>query len=329
MKVLVTGGAGYIGSHTVRALRESGHHVVIIDNLSSQLLPPPEGIPLQKVDLTDYEALKKACVHLAFEAVIHFAAKIEVKESMIDPIGYYQNNVTGLLNVTRLMHEKGCKKIIFSSTAAVYGMPTQVPITEDSPLLPINVYGRSKLMCEQILQDCSTAYNWSVTALRYFNASGASTDGTLGQHRRKHSHVIPLMALAIINNMPFSVFGSQYPTKDGTAVRDYIHVQDLADAHVLALENASDESKGSFRAYNVGTGTGYSIRELIEGMENISGKKLTIIDQEPRAGDPPVLIASPEKIMKELAWKPRYSDLNTILNTAYYWHKKLALQERA
>lgn len=338
MKVLVTGGAGYIGSHTVQALRESGHQVVIIDNLSSQLGPYPQGVPLQQVDITDYQALQKACEHITFDAVMHFAAKIEVNESMSQPILYYHNNVAGLLNVTRLMKEKNCSKIIFSSTAAVYGMPEQSPISESTPLAPINVYGRTKLMCEQILQDSCTAFGWSATVLRYFNAAGASTDGTLGQNRPQHSHVIPLMILALLNNKPFKIFGTQYSTKDGTAVRDYIHVQDLADAHLRALENSNSQvdtksskeaAVGAFQTYNVGTGVGYSVRDLIDGLEKISGKKLNVVEEGPRAGDPPVLIASPEKIIKELAWKPRYSDITTILNTAYYWHKKLASKEEA
>lgn len=320
MKVLVTGGAGYIGSHAASALTDAGHKVIILDNYSNSEKKHLLQVPYIECDITDRESLHNAIKNIEFDAVMNFAAKIEVADSMKNPELYYQTNVQGVLNILSCMKEKGCSTIIFSSTAAVYGIPEGSPITESTPLNPINTYGRTKRMAEEIIIDFVRAYRFSAVILRYFNASGASTDNHLGESHKHETHVIPLLIKAIENEGTFKVFGTDYPTKDGTAVRDYIHVMDIADAHVRALETF--HNKGTYEIFNIGTEKGYSVKELIGMIEEITGKKVEVDYQARREGDPPVLVASSQKLKEILGWDPQYSDLRTILNTAYYWYKK-------
>lgn len=320
MKVLVTGGAGYIGSHAAKALVDAGHKVIILDNFSNSPKQQPLHVPYIEANITDKQELTKALKNVEFDAVMNFAAKIEVADSMKNPEDYYHTNVQGVLNILRCMKEKGCSTIIFSSTAAVYGIPDSYPITEEFPLQPINTYGRTKRVAEDMIIDFVRAYRFSAVILRYFNASGASTDNTLGECHLHETHVIPLLIEATERQTLFKVFGTDYPTADGTAVRDYVHVMDIADAHVRALETY--HNKGTYEVFNIGTEKGYSVKELISVTNEITGKSVNIEYQSRREGDPPILVASNNKLKEKLGWEPQYSDLKTIINTAYFWYKK-------
>jgi UDP-glucose-4-epimerase GalE len=319
MRILVTGGAGYIGSHAVRLFLGRGHDVWVYDNLSAG---HRAAVPAERLivgDLAEVQRLDHAIVERRIEAVVHFAAFTYVGESVRRPGNYYQNNLVNTLNLMECLRKNGVKRFVFSSTAATYGVPEHMPITEDAPQRPINPYGNSKLAIEWTLGDYAAAYGWGVAALRYFNAAGASADATIGEHHDPETHLIPLLLQTILGQRPhIEVFGTDYPTPDGTCIRDYIHVDDLAEAHLLALERLED---GKSLYYNLGIGRGYSVREVIQAAENLTGQKVSVREGPRRPGDPPVLVASSEKIQRELGWKPRYTDLGPILETAWRWHQ--------
>lgn len=317
--ILVTGGAGYIGSHTVRELRERGADVVAYDNLSTGHVESIGDTPFVKGDLFDTELLCKTLREYNVDAVIHFAAYSLVGESMTNPAKYYHNNVAGTLALLDAMLAENVKYLVFSSSAATYGDCGDGLITEDSPQNPTSVYGQTKLMMEQFMQDYDKAYGMKYVALRYFNAAGAHLSGEIGEAHNPESHLIPLI-LQVPNGKreQINVFGEDYPTHDGTCIRDYIHVTDLADAHIKALEYLKNGGKSTY--YNLGNGNGFSVKEVIDTVEKVVGApiKRQIVDR--RAGDPASLVASSEKIQKELGWKPRYANLETIVASAWKWH---------
>lgn len=320
MNVLVTGGAGYIGSHTVRELLRAKHQVVVYDSLiTGHLEAIPDSVPLINESLRDQDVLAATMRAYDIDAVIHFAASSVVGESMKQPSSYYNNNVAGTMALLDTMRACGVKKMVFSSTAAVYGEPSVCPICENMPLTPSNVYGRTKLVVEGMLADFSKAYNNTYVSLRYFNAAGASLDGSIGEHHATETHLIPLiMQTALGQRDAIEIFGTNYPTPDGTCIRDYIHVIDLARAHVLALEYLG--SGGSSQIYNLGSEHGFSVRQVIDRAKQITKVNYLVREAYQRPGDPAVLVASSAKIRKELGWRPQYSDIDTILATAWRWH---------
>ncbi|MFH0942641.1 MAG: UDP-glucose 4-epimerase GalE [Candidatus Beckwithbacteria bacterium] len=305
MKVLVTGGEGYLGSITAVELEKVGFETVIYDKKSGQ-------------DIRDTGSLTKIMKKEKIEAVMHFAAFIEMGESMQNPVKYFDNNLIGSHCLLQAMIENKIDKIIFSSSAGVYGNPERVPIKEEDRKLPENPYGMSKLMVEEILQWYSQIHGLKYTVLRYFNAAGATLDGKMGEAHQPESHLIPNVIKAVLEDRSLTLFGNDYPTPDGTCVRDYIHVLDLARAHILALKALENGEKSQI--YNVGTGKGFSNSEVIKMVEKVSGKKLKIKISPRRPGDANELVADATKIQKELGWKPQYSDLETIVKTAWQWH---------
>ena len=317
--ILVTGGAGYIGSHTVRELRERGVDVVVYDNLSTGHIESIGDANFVKGDLFDTDLLRKTMREYGVDSVIHFAAYSLVGESMVNPAKYYHNNVAGTLSLLDAMLEEGVKYLVFSSSAATYGDCGDGLITEDSPQNPTSVYGQTKLMMEQFMQDYDKAYGIKYVALRYFNAAGAHVSGEIGEAHSPESHLIPLILQVPNGKREFiSVFGDDYPTPDGTCVRDYIHVTDLADAHIRALEYLKKGGKSTH--YNLGNGNGFSVKEVIDTVEKVVGKDIKRSIAERRAGDPASLVASSEKIQRELGWKPRFASLEDIVATAWKWH---------
>jgi UDP-glucose 4-epimerase len=320
MKVLVVGGAGYIGSHMVRELLEKGYDPVVFDNLSTGYeWAVPKG-RLFKGDLADKEALETVFQLHRFEAVLHFASFIQVGESVTAPLKYYDNNVANTINLLSSMEKAGVTRLVFSSTAAVYGTPDMVPIPEIAPLKPENPYGRSKLMVEDILADCQGAWGLDSARLRYFNAAGAHPSGETGEAHKPESHLIPLILQVALGQREFiTINGDDYDTPDGTCVRDFIHVCDLASAHTLALE-ALLQGKGSM-IYNLGNGKGYSINEVIDVCREITGHPIPVMTGPRRAGDPAELVASSDRVIRELAWRPLYADLPSIVLSAWKWHK--------
>jgi UDP-glucose-4-epimerase GalE len=319
MRILVVGGAGYIGSHTVRLLLKRGHDVRIFDNLS---MGHRRSIPAERLivgDLKDLDHLDHVLLINRVEAVVHFAADAAVGESVVNPAKYYQNNLVNTLNLLERMRRHDVSRIVFSSTCATFGVPDRLPITEETPQQPINPYGWSKLLIEQALTDYAAAYGWGFAALRYFNAAGASPEGDIGEDHTPETHLIPLVFQALLGQRPhIEVFGMDYPTPDGTCIRDYIHVDDLAEAHILALEKLQPHSA---LKYNLGTGKGYSVREVIAAVESVTGKRVPSKLGPRRMGDPTELVASPAKIMKELGWRPKYLEIEPILETAWRWHR--------
>ena len=319
MRILVTGGAGYIGSHAVRLFAERGHDVWIYDNL---VFGHRAAVPADRLivaDLADAHRLDQLFVEKRFDGIVHFAAYAFVGESVTNPAKYYQNNVVNTLNLLECVRKHGVAKFVFSSTCATYGMPEKMPITEETPQKPINPYGQGKLIVEKALADYAAAYGLGFAALRYFNAAGASVDGKIGEDHSPETHLIPLAIQAVMGKLPYlSIFGEDYPTPDGTCIRDYIHVDDLADAHLLALESLKPSQA---MHYNLGTGTGNSIREVIGAVETVTGKKVPVRQAPRRAGDPPILVASSAKIEAELGWKPKHRDLRGIVETAWNWHR--------
>jgi len=318
MRVLVTGGAGYIGSHTVRLLLAHGHDVLVFDNLSvGHRQAVPEG-RLIVGDLCETAQLDHVLVVKRIEAVIHFAASALVGESVTEPAKYWKNNLVNSLQLLDACRRHGINRFVFSSTCATYGIPTAVPITEQEKQLPINPYGNSKLAFEKVLADFAPAYNLGFAALRYFNASGASADGTIGEDHKPESHLIPLVIqVALGQRKHIEVFGTDYPTPDGTCIRDYIHVDDLAEAHRLALEKIVP---GQGMHFNVGIGTGSSVKEVIRTVQEVTGKEISVKYGPRRAGDPPALVASSEKIRRELGWVPQFATLKPIVESAWKWH---------
>ncbi|VTS05602.1 UDP-glucose 4-epimerase GalE [Tuwongella immobilis] len=319
MRILVTGGAGYIGSHTVRLLLQQGHSVVVYDNLQTgHRQAVPSGM-LVVGDLNDSAMLDQALIQHRVEAVIHFAASAYVGESVQNPAKYYRNNVINTIQLLERMRLNGVQKLVFSSTVATFGVPDSLPITEDHPQAPINPYGRTKLMIEMALADYCQAYGIGHVILRYFNAAGASRDATLGEDHTPETHLIPLvLQTALGMRSHIDIFGTDYPTPDGTCIRDYVHVEDLASAHVLALEHLQP---GSQRRYHLGSEHGSSIREIIAISERITGRRIPVREAPRRPGDPPALVASSAKIRRELGWSPEYRDIESILQTAWNWHR--------
>ena len=321
MTILVAGGAGYIGSHTVKELHREGFDVLVFDNFSSG---KPELVgtrPCVRGDLLDREALRQVFKTREIGAVLHFASLIQVGESYADPKKYYAHNLTTSLNLLDAMLEAGVKTLIFSSTAAVYGDPLETPIPETHPTNPANPYGRTKLMVEDILRDYDRAYGLRSISLRYFNAAGADPDGETGECHDPETHLVPNILLSLLGKRPrLGVFGDDFATADGTAVRDYVHVTDLASAHVLALRALLAGRPSD--VINLGTESGHSVREVIKAAEKVTGRPVPYDVGPRRQGDVAVLLASKEKAEKSLGWKPRLASLETIIETAWNWHRK-------
>ena len=316
--ILVVGGAGYIGSHMVWLLGQKGVDVVTLDNLSSGHRDAVLHGQFVLGDIADRLILDKVFGEHKFDAVMHFASFIQVGESVLDPAKYYQNNVVNTLNLLNAMRAHGVDKFIFSSTAAIFGEPEYIPIGEAHPQSPINPYGWSKRMVEQVLADYDRAYNLKSVCLRYFNAAGAHPDGLLGERHDPETHLIPLVLQAASGQRPhITVFGRDYDTPDGTCIRDYIHILDLAEAHWLALQHL--QSGGETRAYNLGNGNGYSVNEVIETARRITGRAIPVQEGQRREGDPARLVADAGKIQQELGWQPIYADLNTIVKHVWHW----------
>ncbi len=314
----MTGGAGYIGSHASKALRQAGYHVVIYDSLSAGHREAALGAPLVEGDIRDVDAVRSALRESGASAVMHFAAWLVVSDSVGDPVGYYRNNVGGALATLEAMAAEECRQFIFSSTCAVYGEPIETPIRETHPTAPINAYGQTKLAVEHALPHFERAYGIRSIRLRYFNAAGADPDGVLGEDHSPEVHVIPRAFEAASGGAPFQIFGEDYPTPDGTCLRDYIHVVDLADAHVRALRRL--EAGGASASYNVGTERPSSVRDVIASVERVTGRKVARTSAPRRPGDPAVLYASAERIRADLGWTPTRPDLDTIVADAWKWH---------
>ncbi|MDX9787836.1 MAG: UDP-glucose 4-epimerase GalE [Desulfobacterales bacterium] len=319
--ILVVGGAGYIGTHMVKALLAAGHRVVILDNLSTGHRNLVVGGEFICGDLSDPIVLNQLFSRYAIDAVMHFAAFSLVGESVRNPLAYYRNNLAGTLSLLEAMVRHKVLRFIFSSTAAVYGEPTTVPITEDQPCAPTNPYGATKMAVERLLQDCEVAYGLKFMSLRYFNAAGADPAGLMGERHQPESHLIPLVLKTALGELPhIQIFGTAYPTPDGTCVRDYVHVCDLARAHLLALNALLDG--GASTVYNLGNSKGHSVREVIELSRNITGRAIPAVETGNRAGDPAVLVAASDKIRRALGWHPEYESLETIIRTAWHWHSR-------
>lgn len=321
MAILVTGGAGYIGSHTVAELLDRGEKVIILDNLENGHRQAAQAVGAKLVigDLRDLEFVRKFLKENDIEAVIHFAAYIEAGESVINPLKHYNNNVIGTLNLLTGMNEAGIKKIVFSSTAATYGEPENIPIRESDRTFPINPYGETKLAVEKALKWADNAYGLKYVALRYFNAAGAHISGKIGEAHSPETHLIPIvLQVALGQREEIKLFGNDYETRDGSCVRDYIHVTDLAQAHILALDNL--KQKGVSNVFNLGNGKGFSNKEVVEIARQVTGRTIKAVDAPRRPGDPATLVASSEKAVKELGWKPKYDELNKIIETAWNWH---------
>ena len=318
--ILVVGGAGYIGSHMCKYLANKGYTPIAFDNLVYGHRQAVKYGLFIEGSIGDSRLIRHVFSEYQIEAVMHFAAFCYVGESVTEPAKYYRNNVADALNLLEAMVEKNVSNFIFSSSCATYGEPVEIPITEQHPQNPINPYGRTKLMVEQILDDFKDAYGLESVCLRYFNAAGADPDGELGEDHKPETHLIPLVLQAALGQRAaINIFGDNYPTRDGTCIRDYIHISDLAQAHFLALEKLLDGQSGG--KYNLGNGNGYSVKEVIEVARNITGKAIPSKIVEQRAGDPAVLIGSSEKAVKELGWKPQFPDLDTIIETAWRWHR--------
>jgi UDP-glucose-4-epimerase GalE len=321
-RILVTGGAGYIGSHTVRLLLARGYDVAVVDDLSKgyRRNVPPER--LYELNIRNGSALAELMRQMRFDAVVHFAAFIAVGESMREPARYFGNNVGGSMELLGAMAEAGVRRMVFSSTAAVYGTPHASPIREDFPIQPMSPYGESKVMVERLLRWFDEIHGLTGVCLRYFNASGADPEGQLGEEHDPETHLIPLVFRAILTGAPITVFGDDYDTPDGTCVRDYIHVNDLAQAHILALERLLDG--GASGHFNVGTGTGHTVLEVIRAAEEVTGKKVPYVVGPRRAGDPPALVAASDRLRDTLGWRPQYADLKTIVEHAWNFARKRA-----
>jgi UDP-glucose 4-epimerase len=319
MKVLLTGGAGYVGSHAAKLLQSKGHDIWVYDNLSEgHRAAVPEG-RLIEGDLHDLAKLTETLQGLHIEAVMHFAASCYVGVSVTNPAEYYHNNVVGTLSLLEAMRAAGVKKIVFSSTCATYGVPDIVPITEAEKQSPINPYGFTKLVIEHALADYSYAYGWGYAALRYFNASGAAEDGSIGEDHDPETHLIPLILdVALGKRENVKIFGEDYPTPDGTCIRDYIHVDDLATAHLAALERLKE---GVALKLNLGTGQGASVLEVIEACRRVTGHAIPAVVSPRREGDPPALVADASLANDVLDWKPKYADIEAVVKSAWGWHK--------
>lgn len=321
MKILVLGGAGYIGSHTVYELIDKGYDVVVADNLQTgHIEAVHEKAKFYEGDIRDKEFLDNLFKNEKIDCVIHFAANSLVGESMTNPLKYYDNNLCGTKVLLESMVENNVNKIVFSSTAAVYGKPEKTPILENDVTNPLNTYGETKLSMEKMFKWVDVAHNIKYVSLRYFNACGAHISSNIGEAHSPETHLIPNVLNAIIKDDVVNVFGDDYDTADGTCVRDYIHVTDLANAHILAVEYLAQGNESDI--FNLGNGVGFSVKEIISASESVTGKKAKLNITQRRAGDPDVLIASSDKARKILGWEPQYADINKIIESAYNWHKK-------
>ncbi len=321
MAILICGGAGYIGSHINKELNKAGYETVVFDNLIYGHKEAVKWGHFVKGDLSDIEDLERVFTDFDIEAVFHFAAFAYVGESVLEPEKYYYNNVVNTLNLLKVMMKHGCNRIIFSSTCATYGEPERIPITEDMPQHPINPYGATKLMMERIFKDYHKAYGMEFVVLRYFNAAGCDPDGEIGESHDPETHIIPLVLDAAGGQRPdIKVFGTDYDTPDGSCIRDYIHVTDLASAHLLALHHLEEGKDSDF--FNLGNTKGTSVIEVIESVKRITGKDFKVIHADRRPGDPAVLVGSSEKAQRVLGWKPEYGDIDTIVRHAWKWHEK-------
>ncbi|RAP51330.1 MAG: UDP-glucose 4-epimerase GalE [Methanosphaera sp. rholeuAM270] len=320
--ILIVGGAGYIGSHTNKALTESGYETLVLDNLSYGHREAVKWGTFVQCDLKDVDELDKVFTKYDITAVMHFSSFIEVGESVENPEKYYTNNVVNTMNLLKVMLKHNVKKFIFSSTCATYGIPQKIPLVEDHPQNPINPYGRTKLMVEQILKDYDRAYGLKSVILRYFNASGADKSGLIGEAHDPESHLIPLILDAAIGKREnIKIFGTDYDTEDGTCIRDYIHVTDLADAHILALKYLEEENDSN--EFNLGNGKGFSVREVIDAAKKVTGREFRVVETDRRPGDPAILIGSSQKAKSILKWNPSYVEIDEIVESAWNWHKKL------
>jgi UDP-glucose 4-epimerase len=319
MRVLVIGGAGYIGSHTVRLLNQTEHEVWVYDNLS---MGHRASVPAEQLivgELADTKLLEQTLRDKNIDAVMHFAAFTEVGESMLAPAKFYQNNVIATLGLFESMRRMGVHRFVFSSTTATYGQPERIPIAEDTPQIPINPYGFTKLVVERALKDYARAYGFAGAALRYFNAAGAASDGSIGENHKPESHLIPLiLQVALGQRERIHVFGDDYPTPDGTCIRDYVHVEDLAAAHLAALERLEE---GKVIEVNLGSGVGYSVMQVINACRKVSGQSIPVVDSPRRAGDPAKLIADSALAKTLLDWQPKYTTIEQIVETAWNWHR--------
>ena len=321
MNVLVTGGAGYIGSHAVKRLVEGGHCVVVLDNLGrGHREAIPAGVAFEELDLRQTEAVTGALKHHQIDCVMHFAALAYVGESVHDPLQYYDNNTAGTLSLLRAMDAAGVRRLVFSSTCATYGEPATMPITEDMPQSPINPYGWSKLFVERILIDYAAAKSdFAFAALRYFNVAGCASDGSLGEDHEPETHIIPVLLNVALGKVPkVTIFGDDYPTPDGTCIRDYIHVEDLADAHAVVMDALSPGDRWFF---NLGIGQGHTVRQVMEAARKVTGVDIPIEVGPRRAGDPPQLYADASKIQKQLGWQAKRTDIEQTVETAWRWFK--------
>jgi UDP-glucose 4-epimerase len=319
--ILIVGGAGYIGSHVNKLLSHRGFETIIFDNLSRGHREFVKWGKWFEGDLLDIDRLRSCFETHRIEAVMHFSAFALVEESVREPETYYRNNVIGTLNLLQVMREFNVKYFLFSSTCATYGLPEMIPITEDHPQRPINPYGRTKLLIEEVLRDYDRSYGLKHINLRYFNAAGADPEAEVGELHFPETHLIPLVIDAATGRcQEIRIFGTDYPTRDGTCIRDYIHVMDLADAHILALQYLMDKNQSD--SFNLGNGYGYSVREVIESVKRVTRMEFRVVEAERREGDPPVLISNSRKALEGLGWKPRYGDLDTIIETAWKWYQK-------
>ena len=318
--VLVTGGAGYIGSHAVRALRAAGHGVVVLDDLSAgHEAAVPDGVPLVRLRVHDRAAVCEALRRHEIGAVMHFAASLNVADSIRDPLAYYANNVEGSLALVGAMVDAGVGQLVFSSTCAVYGEPARVPIDESLDVRPINAYGETKLAIERALAHIERAHGLRWIALRYFNAAGADPDGTIGEDHDPEIHLVPRAIQAATGGPPLPIFGEDYPTPDGTCLRDYIHVCDLAEAHVRALDALQNGAPSA--AYNAGTGRAHSVRQVIDAVSRVVGAPVRWTSGARRPGDPAILYAASDRLQRELGWRPRHLELDAIVADAWRWHQ--------
>ncbi len=317
--ILVTGGAGYIGSHVVKGLLSQGHQPVVFDNLQTGHRKAVKNALFIEGDLSDTKKLKETFQSYSIHAVMHFAADCLVGESVLNPVKYFNNNVKNGLQLIEILEDFEITKFVFSSSAAVYGEPREIPISEEHPCAPTNPYGETKWIFEKVLQAFHDAGKLDFISLRYFNAAGADPGNELGEDHSRETHLIPLVIKAAMDGTSVPVYGKDYNTPDGTCIRDYIHVTDLASAHLLALRKLGQENISGI--YNLGNGNGYSVQEVIESVKKVTGRKVTAVGSPRRPGDPALLVASSEKIRKEFGWTPKYPDLETIVETAYKWHR--------